>query len=140
MANGNDILKKQLDALNRHDSTTFASFYGRDVSVFDPAYPEPLRGPEAVKKDMEDFMVAFPDVEMKIERVVEDGSTAAYEIRMTGTHKGPLVGPAGEIPATNRKIEVGGGIFARFDDEGRIVEERRYYDLAGLLGQIGILQ
>lgn len=140
MANGSDTLKKQLDALNRHDATTFASFYRDDVSVFDPAYPEPLKGQAAVRKDMEDFVVAFPDVEMKIERVIEDAGSAAYEIRMSGTHKGPLLGPAGHIPATNKRISVGGGIFARFDKEGRIIEERRYYDLAGLLGQIGLLQ
>lgn len=139
MANGSDTLKKQLDALNRHDSATFASFYRRDVSVFDPAYAEPLKGQEAVRKDMDDFIVAFPDVEMKIERVVENEGTAAYEVRMSGTHKGPLVGPGGEIPATGKKINIGGGIFARFDGEGQIVEERRYYDLAGLLGQIGEL-
>lgn len=140
MAKGRDTLKKQLDALNSHDPATFASFYRPDVSVFDPAYPEPLKGQEAVRKDMEDFVVAFPDVEMKIERVVEDENSAAYEIRMSGTHKGPLLGPAGQIPATNKKIEVGGGIFTRFDSDGRIIEERRYYDLAGLLGQIGQLQ
>ena len=140
MANGSDTLKKQLEALNRHDAGTFASFYRSDVSVFDPAYPDPLRGQDAVRKDMEDFVTAFPDLEMKIERVIEDGSAAAYEIRMTGTHKGPLLGPAGHIPATDKRIEVGGGVFARFDNEGRIIEERRYYDLAGLLGQIGLLQ
>ncbi|WP_229741878.1 ester cyclase [Kocuria dechangensis] len=29
-------------------------------------------------------------------------------------------------------------VFSRFDDSGRIVEERRYFDVAGLFRQLGM--
>ena len=138
MAKAHETLQKQLDALNKHDIATFASYYRQDASVFDPSYPEPLQGQDAVRQDFSEFITAFPDLRMAIDRVVEDDDTTAYEIRMSGTHTGPLVSPAGEIPATNRKIDVKGGVFTKFDKDGRIVEERRYYDLAGMLGQLGI--
>lgn len=140
MPTATDTLRKQLDALNSHDAETFVSCYDSKAEVYDPGQPELLRGREAIAKDMTDFLSAFPDLEASIARTVEVGDTVAYEITMRGTHKGSLIAPTGHIPATNRKIEVGGGIFARVDGDGRIVEERRYYDLAKLLEQLGQLQ
>ncbi len=135
-----DTLRRQLDALNAHDAKKFASLYAEDAEVFDPAYAEPLRGRAAIEKDMNDFVAAFPELEMQVVRTIEQPNEIAYEIVFRGTHKGPLVGPTGQIPATNRRVEVRGGILARTDDRGRVVEERRYYNLAGLLEQIGLLQ
>jgi steroid delta-isomerase-like uncharacterized protein len=136
----NPVLNRQIDALNRHDAQAFAACYSPDAIVFDPQYPELLKGRDAVLKDVADFFAAFPDLRGEVRREVGDGDTYAYEVSMSGTHKGPMVGPTGHIPATNRRVTVGGGIIARLDKEGRIVEERRYYDLAGLLSQLGLMQ
>jgi hypothetical protein len=59
---------------------------------------------------------------------------------MTGTQKGPLNGPGGHIPATNRKVSMNAAIVGRIDAHGRIVEEHRYYDLAGVMSQLGLMQ
>jgi steroid delta-isomerase-like uncharacterized protein len=139
-ATSSSTLRRQLDALNRHDVETFASCYADDAEVFDPAYPELLRGRDAVAKDMSDFLAAFPDLEASVSRVIDNGDSLAYEITMRGTHRGSLIAPTGHIPATNRKVEIGGGILVRLGADGRIVEERRYYDLTGLLYQLGQLQ
>lgn len=135
-----DTILEQIDALNRHDVAAFVGCYSPDAAVFDPQYPDLLRGRDAIAKDMSDFLAAFPDLAGRITRAVREGDTWAYEMAMTGTHTGPLPLPTGEVPATNKRIEVGGAIFARVDAQGRITEERRYYDLAGLLGQLGLLQ
>lgn len=134
------ILDKQFDAINRHDVESFAACYSSDASVFDPQYPELLKGRDAVRRDMTDFIAAFPDLRAELRRTLGDGDTFAYEMTMTGTHKGPMVTPTGDIAPTQRRVEFGGCIVVRLDDKGRIVEERRYYDLAGLLGQLGLLQ
>jgi hypothetical protein len=58
---------------------------------------------------------------------------------MTGTHTEPLDAPTGEeIPPTNKRIELKGGVFGRLNDRGEIVEERRYYDVGTILRQLGI--
>jgi hypothetical protein len=36
-------------------------------------------------------------------------------------------------------MAVRGAAFAKLDGGGRIVEERRHYDLAGLLAQLGLM-
>jgi hypothetical protein len=58
--------------------------------------------------------------------------------KMTGTHKGPLPVPTGTVPATNKRFELMIATFERLDGDGQIVEERRYYDISGWLGQLGI--
>jgi steroid delta-isomerase-like uncharacterized protein len=137
----NPTLDRQIDAINRHDAKAFAACYSADTTVFDPQYPELLRGREAIAKDMSDFLAAFPDLQATVRQSLDNGDIYAFEIRMTGTHEGPMAGPGGaHIPATKRRIDIGGCIMARVGADGTIVEERRYYDLAGLLGQLGLMQ
>src|SRR6267378_2084130 len=78
--------------------------FSPDVLTEIPGGP-PMTGFEAFKGFVGVWTKAFPDGGMKILNVVEAGDTAIAEGLMTGTHTGPLVGPAGEIPATGRKIE-----------------------------------
>lgn len=133
-----DTLHKGLEAFNRHDAATVAAGYAPSVVVVDPAYPEPLTGRDAVRKDMEDFFRAFPDVQLSFRTLLTDGDTYSVEWSLSGTHKGPFAGPDGEIPATNRSVEMGVAGMGRVDAQGQIVEERRYYDIAGLMAQLGL--
>jgi len=58
--------------------------------------------------------------------------------RWTGTNIGPFMGPDGRmIPATNRKFELDFCTVAHWKNE-EIIEEYLFYDLAGLLKQLGI--
>jgi hypothetical protein len=48
-------------------------------------------------------------------------------------------GPEGEIPATSEAVEFAVGVFADVNEDGRIRDERRYYDVASTLGQLGLV-
>ncbi|NED98136.1 ester cyclase [Phytoactinopolyspora alkaliphila] len=135
---GEDLVNELVEAFNRHDRAGLATGYASDVMVSDPIYPEPLEGWDAVEKDFDDIMRALPDIHQTVRTVMEHGDILACEISVTGTHNGPLATPDGEIPATGRKVEFGGAWFARLDGDGKIVDERRYYDVAGLLAQLGL--
>jgi steroid delta-isomerase-like uncharacterized protein len=133
-------IRKNLDTLARHDTATFADGYASDAVVDDPAYPEPLRGRDAVRKDIEAFIRAFPDLHPEIRNLVtNDDGSYALEVWMTGTHTGPLALPDGEVPATGRPIKSPMAVFGRCDADGRFVEERRYYDVLGMLTQLGVV-
>jgi hypothetical protein len=56
-----------------------------------------------------------------------------------GTHKGPLTGSTGPIPATNRTMVMPVATFARLDEQGLVIEERRYYDLARVMMQLEVI-
>jgi len=138
MAN-TEIVRKAVDAFNRHDAAGFASQYAEDAVVYDPYYPEPLRGRSAVRKDIEDFFRAFPDVSNALKLTMSEGNIVAAEIAVKGVHSGPLALPSGEIPATGKTMSFEGGLFARLNGQGLIVEEHRYFDVAGQLTQLGLM-
>ena len=136
-----DATRKLANAINAHDLDATTKAYSADAVAYDPMYPEPLRGQDAIRKDNEGLFRAFPDVRFELVNVVEaDAQNGAGEVRMTGTHTGPLESPTGEeIPPTNKRIEVKGAVFARVNDRAEIVEERRYYDVGTMLRQLGIM-
>ena len=133
-------VKEQFEAFNRHDVDAFAAFYTPDALIHDPQYPEPLKGRDAIRRDIADFLAAFPDLNFTLKTVVESGDTVAFEGAGKGTHKGPMASPAGEIPATNRPMEFRFAAFLRVNGQGLIAEERRYFDMAGMMQQLGLMQ
>lgn len=133
-----ETIEKMTDAFNRHDAEAFANLHTPDAVAIDPQYAEPLRGRDAIRKDVEDFFVSFPDVTSTLSTVVAEGEIGAVEFLMTGTNDGPIVMPDGNLPATGRKIEMRVGAFVTVDRDGLITESRRYFDLAGLMQQIGV--
>lgn len=57
----------------------------------------------------------------------------------TGTMKGPMKGADGkEIPPTNKKFKVEFCTVAHWKDD-EIIEEKLFYDLVGLMRQIGLM-
>jgi steroid delta-isomerase-like uncharacterized protein len=135
-----EVARKQIEDWNRHDAEAVAADYAQDAVVRDPTYPEALKGREAVKKDASDFFTAFPDLVFKITGIIPSGETAAIEGHASGTHTGPLQLPTGLIPATNRRLEFDWAVFFSVDAMGLIREERRYYDVASQLAQLGLMQ
>jgi steroid delta-isomerase-like uncharacterized protein len=135
---GKDVIRQWTDAVNRHDAAGCAALYAPNAILKDPQYAEPLEGRDAIRKDLEDFLRGFPDLRAATHSVMESGDTFAAEGTFAGTHQGPLPTPAGEIPATGRRIDVRAAGFYRLDGQGRILEERRYYDVAGFLAQLEV--
>jgi steroid delta-isomerase-like uncharacterized protein len=129
---------RAIAAFNAHDAATVADVYAVDAVLHDPQAPEPVRGRAAIRDAYAGLFRSFPDIHVAIEnrRVVDN--RMIYEIRLTGMNTGPLATPAGDVPATGRAIDVAGAVFADLDDEGRFRTVRRYYDVAGMMRQLGL--
>jgi len=136
-----EVIRQQIAAINAHDPAGLAIRYGADAVVLDPQYAEPLRGREAIERDTADFVTAFPDLRAQVTRTLFDGATHALEMTVSGTNTGPLTLPTGStVPPTNRRAEIHMAVFGRVDGDGLVVEERRYFDIAGLLAQLGLAE
>lgn len=133
------IAHRAVDCANEHDAAGLASRYAEDATFIDPSYPEPLRGRDAIRQDFQDLFTAFPDARIELGTVVAAGNAVAYQIVLHGTHDGPLATPDGPVPPTGRKIELRACHFVRLDDTGLIRHDHRYFDLASLLGQLGLV-
>jgi predicted ester cyclase len=133
-------VEDQIAAMNAHDAPRFAASFSEDAVLVDPTYPEPLHGRAAVEEDMASFLRTFPDLRMELTQTLVSGSSVAVEAVGTGTNTGPLVLPAGEIAPTGRSVRFAFAVFDTLDDRGLIAEERRYYDAASMMAQLGVGQ
>jgi steroid delta-isomerase-like uncharacterized protein len=137
---GADLVRSLTDAWNSHDAARLGTLYTQEATLLDPFYPEPLEGQRAIVTDAAEFFVAFPDLVFRPTKVIADSTTIVVEVLASGTNTGPLPLPTGPIPATNRPLEFSVASVLDLDATGKIREERRYFDVAGLLAQLGLMQ
>jgi Predicted ester cyclase len=77
------------------------------------------------------ILVAFPDIQFRIELVVTEGNMSAARLRFTGTHNGAWHG----IAPTGRRVTVTEMFFCR-SEGGRLAECWQEWDEAGLREQL----
>ena len=97
-----------------------------------------VTGIEAFLAFVTAFKQAFPDLHWEMREFIEGSDTVVAEGVFIGTNSGTMVGPRGPIPATGRRVEL------PFCDiwkvrNGRIIENRIYYDQVTFLGQLGLM-
>ncbi|WP_229397105.1 ester cyclase [Methanosarcina sp. DH1] len=130
------------DAWNSQDWDTFKKRHAEEVAVYWPGQPEPTRGKKAHHEEAVQFFQTFPDnhVENRPYKVLfGQGDWTCSVAIFTGTMKGPMKGSNGkEIQPTNKKFKVEFCTVAHWKD-GEIIEEKLFYDLVGLMKQIGLM-
>jgi ketosteroid isomerase-like protein len=60
-----DFVRQMIQTFTAHDSKAWAAAYAADAVVVDPQYAAPLRGRDAIEKDISDFFNTFPDMSWK---------------------------------------------------------------------------
>ena len=103
-----------------------------DIVVSYPFPPEPIRGAEAFKDFLRQFVEALPDVTVVVDDMIAEGEKVAVRWTFRGTHEGPLLG----LPPTGRPVQVSGLTFYRIID-GKVVEETGIGNTLGLMQQLG---
>ena len=136
------LMKTLDDSWNGQDWDTFRKRHVKDVIVTWPAQPKPTKGIEDHTQEAIEFFKTFPDncVANNPYRVaIGQGDWTCTIARFTGTMKGPMKGPDGAMIApTNKSFEVDFCTVAHWKD-GAIIEENLFYDVVGLLTQIGVM-
>jgi hypothetical protein len=99
------------------------------------------RGGPAHRAKSIEFFKTFPDNHVgndPYKVLFGQGEWTCSVARFTGTMKGPMKRPDGTtIPPTNKSFDVEFCTVAHWQN-GKIVEERLFYDLVGLMRQIGV--
>jgi steroid delta-isomerase-like uncharacterized protein len=94
----------------------------------------PIVGPEVFKPFFQTFRRAFPDIHVRVDRVVCEGELVAAHCHVTGTHLGNDLG----VAPTNARIDIWGMCIAHVRD-GQIHEGWNCFDFLSLYQQIGLL-
>ena len=87
---------------------------------------------EAFLAERKRLLEAFPDLDIVVQDVIEEGAKTVTRWHVTATHKGGSLG----FPASNRRVAFRGMTWLEFKD-GRIVRGWDSWNLDGLLKQCG---
>lgn len=110
-------------------------YVAEDYVEYNSASPEPIRGRDGYRENVEMVRTAFPDMEVMSEHVIVEGQTAVNHWTIHGTHEGPLMG----IEPTGKEVEIEGISIGRFEN-GKVVEGWTVADLFGAFQQLGIVE
>jgi predicted ester cyclase len=137
-----DLMKTLDDAWNSQDWDTFKVRHADDVAVFWPGQPEPTRGVHSHHEESVAFFKMFPDnhlVNNPYKIFFAHGDHTCSVADFAGTFKGPMKGLDGKtIQPTGKKFHIEFCTVAHWKNE-KILEERLFYDLVGLMKQIGAI-
>jgi predicted ester cyclase len=100
-----------------------------------PDYPEPLRGPDAVREHVRGSRATFSDLSVRVDEVIPAGDRLTARVTWSGTNDGEIMGQ----PPTGRRATWNVVVIMRFA-EGRIIESRPLSDNLSLLSQLGLVQ
>ena len=134
MSDARDVILKHIAAVN--DRTSDADPWAADAQMVAPGAQ--ASGRDEVLGFLGVFWEAFPDLRLENVQLVVDGSAAAAEGTLTGTHDGVLHSPGGDIPPTGRRVELRwAAVYATNGDT--LKSEHLFFDQMDFLGQLGLL-
>jgi ketosteroid isomerase-like protein len=137
-----ELMKTLDDAWNSQDWDTFNHRHADDVAVFWPGQANATRGVQNHREESVEFFKMFPDNHLinnqyKILFYKDDYTCSIADF--TDTFKGPMKGLNGQMnQPTKKKFHIEFCTVASWKD-GKITEERLFYDLVGMLVQIGAI-
>jgi limonene-1,2-epoxide hydrolase len=122
---GTDLIRQFVDAMNRHDIDAVAACYSPAARIIYPGR-EP-RLPAEYANDERAMLESVPDYRIEPLSLLEaESGHVLLELRMSGTQRADLGGRAFSVT----------GAYVFWVEEGLIVEERAYPDMAGLRKQL----
>ena len=136
-----NLMKTLDDSWNSQDLTVFRKRHAKECIIRWPNQP-PTHGIEAHEQEALSFFKTFPDqhlVNNPYKTMIAQGDWTCTIAEFTGTMKGPMTMADGTvIQPTNKSFKVDFCTVAHWKN-GEIVEENLFYDLMGMLSQIGVL-
>ena len=113
--------KSYAAAWSSQDPELLASHYAEDgsLTVNDG---EPAVGREAIEETARGFMSGFPDMVVRLEKIVEQADRIEFHWRWTGTFTGP--------GGNGARVDIRGFEEWTFNDEGKLVQSLGHYDEA----------
>jgi predicted ester cyclase len=138
-----ELMKTLDDAWNSQEWDIFEERHADNVAVYWPGQPETTRGLHNHREESVEFFKIFPDNHLvnnpyKILFSKDDYTCSVADF--TGTFKGPMKGLDGKmIQPTNKKFHLEFCTVAHWEN-GKILEERLFYDQVGMMKQIGVMQ
>ena len=108
--------------------------------IMDDFGAEPVHGKAAAREYLaQQFAMSSGNRAIQTRRIIGDDEVFA-ELEWSGTNTGDISMPDGSaVPATGKPFNVRVAYYARVNDDGKVAELRGYQDVAGMMGQLGLM-
>jgi predicted ester cyclase len=136
MADARAIGTDFVDAFNAHDEERIRELNAENSVVEAPGDVR-VEGREAATQYAMAWLNAFPDARLTVNNELVSGDWVAQEFTFEGTHEDTLYSPAGEIPATHRRLTGRGVQILRVEGDA-VVDTRLYFDQVQVMTQLGL--
>jgi steroid delta-isomerase-like uncharacterized protein len=137
MADAIAVGRAIIDAFNAHDEARIKELNADNI-VYEAPGDVRLEGRDAATEYAMSWVRAFPDARLTVHNEFGAGDRVVHEFTFEGTHTDTLVGPEGEIPATNRRL-AGRGVEVLRIEGDRLAELHLYFDQVQVLTQLGLM-
>jgi|SRR5579884_2986992 len=137
MAGAREIAARFVQAFNAHDEEQLWTLNAEDGVIEAPGDVH-VEGRDAVTGYAMAWLNAFPDASITVQTELVEGDWVAQRFTFEGTHQGVLASPAGEIPATQRRLTGRGVQLLRVAGD-TIAETQLYFDQVQVMTQLGLM-
>ncbi len=128
-------LQEYVAAWEALDADGIAAAYAEDAVAETVPTGTRLEGRDAIRASLSGLFAVFEDLSVEVVSVFATGSCAAAEWQFTGHYTGQL---PGFPPGAGQPVTVCGAEILELAD-GQIQSEREYYDVYGILVQLGVV-
>jgi hypothetical protein len=135
-----ELMRTLDDAWNSQDWETFKKRHSENTAVYWPTQPDPTRGRGAHHKEAMEFFKTFDNrlVNNPYKISFGQGDCTCTVADWTVTMKGPMKDPNGKtVPPTGKTAKLEFCTVATWKNN-EIVEERLFYDVVGMMKQLGL--
>jgi steroid delta-isomerase-like uncharacterized protein len=138
-AQDNAVLARRIYQLFSEDRLEqVLEYVAEDAETVLIPFGQTFHGREGFMQFMQGFKGAFPNIRITVTNQVATEESVVSELRARGTHTGPLLTPAGEIPPTGRTVDFIVCEVWRIK-HGQVASLRNYQDSASIMRQLGVL-
>jgi len=132
MADAKEIVRRLFEEPWKGGWDVIEEFVSPDFIGHDPAEPEPIRGPAAMRANIEKYLAGFPGGAITVDDQIAEGDKVATRWTGRGIQTGEIAG----IAPTGKEITVSGLTISRIEND-MVIEEWATWDTLGMLVQLG---
>jgi predicted ester cyclase len=125
-----------VDSINTRSKEEFLELHGESAVLYDPTLGS-LKGRPALDKMWTGLFNMFPDYQVRKVRSFGQDDWVCLEVEESGTMKGAIHAGPREVQPTGKSFKIPSSIICRVDGD-RIGEVRIYFDVLGLMAQLGL--
>ncbi len=99
------IIRHAYQVAEDKDVAGWVAAFTEDGTFTDESIPHTYRGADELGRTVEVYAKAFPDMHRELGQFYVTGDMVIVQLRLQGTHLGPLELPSGTVPATGKRMD-----------------------------------